>query len=191
MKSKLNLLSIIRVVSYLAIVIISLVFVFRFAGKDLQDPYFTTTYNVDLKTAQALVDKEVIETARRDNLDSVVIKVNVPNSVAFKRTPSVGDPALGLGLGGILLVISIIAIIFISILQLIDNPKKSMTSLIGLAVIGIIFVIAYYSSSGAATFGRVSENYAQFVGGSMWLLSILGTFAILSIIVSEVWVFFK
>ena len=98
---------------------------------------------------------------------------------------------LGITLGIVLLAIGALAILLFSGYQLIDNPRKSLTSVIGFVAIVIVFFIAFSSSSGAETYDRISETGSKLVGGSLALLYILGIAAVFSIIVSEIWSIFK
>jgi hypothetical protein len=118
----------------------------------------------------------------------------VPNWEVFEITPTVGDPGIGLVLGYILLLIAIALIVFFFIKQLIDNPKKTIGSLIGFAIIVVVFLIAWAFSSGDTgemTLIKVSESTSKLIGGSLGLLYIMGGVAVLSILVTEVWSYFK
>ena len=99
---------------------------------------------------------------------------------------------LALGVGYALIGISIAMVLIFSILTLIEAPKKSIRSLIGFAAIIVIFLIAYFAASDVSLSKEVvSATYTKLVGGSLTLLYIVGGFAIVSILVSEVYSFFK
>ncbi|MBL6962192.1 MAG: hypothetical protein ISR55_00050 [Bacteroidetes bacterium] len=115
----------------------------------------------------------------------------VPNWEVFEQTPSVGDPTMGLILGYILLGISILAILFFFVMQLIDNPKRTLGSLAGIALILIIFLITWALSDGDMTLGRVSESTSRFIGGTLGLTVVLGVISLLSIAAGEIYAYFK
>ncbi|MFC2114300.1 hypothetical protein ACFLRI_03020 [Bacteroidota bacterium] len=115
----------------------------------------------------------------------------IPNGEVFEQTPTVGDPAIGLILSYFLLGISILAILFFFIMQLVDNPKKTVGSLIGFALVAVIFLIAWGASSGDMTLGKVSEATSRFIGGTLGLTTILGIIALLAIVAGEIYSFFK
>ena len=115
----------------------------------------------------------------------------VPNWEVFEITPQVGNPSIGIILAYLLLILSVVLIIFFFIRQLIDNPKKTLGSLMGFAVIIIAFLIAWAASSGEVTLDKVSESTSKLIGGSLGLLYIMGITAVLAIVVTEVWSYFK
>jgi hypothetical protein len=114
-----------------------------------------------------------------------------PNWEVFEQTPSVGDPTIGLILGYILLGASLAAIIFFIILQLIENPKKSLRSLIGVAIIAIIFLITWGTADGSLTLGKVTEAGSKFIGGTLGMATVLAIISFVAIIVGEVYSYFK
>ena len=119
----------------------------------------------------------------------VVILILVSAIQFYGQDPRV--VSLGINLGITLLVISAIIILFFAGFSLIDNPRKSMVSVLAIIGIIVIFVITYSGSSGSETFGLATESASKFIGGSMGLLYTLGIIAVLSILVSEVWAIFK
>ena len=99
---------------------------------------------------------------------------------------------LTLGVGYALIGLSIALVLIFSIMALVEAPKKSIRSLLGFAAIIIIFFIAFSAASDVNLSKEVvSANYVKFVGGSLTLLYIVGGIALLSIVVSEVYSFFK
>lgn len=91
-----------------------------------------------------------------------------------------------------LLAIAILTVVLFYGKSFIEEPKKSIRALAGFAIIAIIFFIAYSSASGESLSKiDVSETYTKFVGGSLTLLYIVGGFAIATIVISEIYSFFK
>jgi len=117
--------------------------------------------------------------------------IGEPNWEVFEITPQVGDPSVGLILGYVLFAISILLIVFFFIRQLIDNPKKTIGSLFGFIAIIIVFLLVWVISKDNTTYDKVSETVSRIVGASLGLLYIMGGIAVLTILVTEVWSYFK
>lgn len=117
--------------------------------------------------------------------------LGLPNWEVFEQTPTVGDPTLGLILGYILMGISILAILFYFVMQLIDNPKKTLGSLAGIALILIIFLITWAVSDGSMTMDKVSESTSRFIGGTLGLTMVMGVISLLAIAAGEIYAYFK
>lgn len=100
----------------------------------------------------------------------------------------------GIVLAEILLWVAVLATIGFAVWQIIQDPKKGLTVLIGVGVVAVIFGIAYGMASGDTTSVakyNVSSGTYRFVGaclGTMWTLLAL---AVVAIIVSEVRSFLK
>jgi uncharacterized membrane protein YccC len=102
------------------------------------------------------------------------------------------DPGLALGLSRIMIIVAIVGILFFSVLQLIQNPKKSIPTLLGLGFLIVLFLITYSASSPEHLSKiQVSDGYAKFVGGSLSLLMITAVIAVFSIAISEIMALFK
>ncbi|MBT3302158.1 MAG: hypothetical protein HOG05_13030 [Bacteroidetes bacterium] len=115
----------------------------------------------------------------------------VPNWEVFEQTPTVGDPSIGLILGYILMGISLVAILFFFVMQLIDNPAKTLGSLVGIALIAVVFLITWAIADGDMTMGKVTESTSKFIGGTLGLAAALGGISILAIVAGEVYAYFK
>ena len=103
-----------------------------------------------------------------------------------------GKAGLTLNVSYALLAISILIVLVFSIMSFADEPKKSLRSILGFAAVVIIFLIAYSSASGENLSKMdVSETYVKMVGGSLSLLYIIGGVAVISIVASEIYSFFK
>ncbi len=99
---------------------------------------------------------------------------------------------LTLGVGYALIILALVTVLIFSIMALIDEPKKSLRALLGIAGIIIIFLITYSSASDATTSKiLVSATYVKFVGGALTMLYIVGGIAVVSIIASEIYSIFK
>ncbi|MEA3494969.1 MAG: hypothetical protein U9R42_02925 [Bacteroidota bacterium] len=97
-----------------------------------------------------------------------------------------------LSTGYILMGIALFAVLLFSITKLIDNPKKSLKSLLGLVAIVLVFLIAYFTASEESLSKiEVTEGYIKFVGGSLTLLYFIGGASVLAIIASEIHSLFK
>ena len=97
-----------------------------------------------------------------------------------------------LSTGYILLGMALFAVLLFSITKLIDNPKKSLKSLLGLVAIVLVFLIAYFTASEESLSKiEVTEGYMKFVGGSLTLLYFIGGISVVAIIVSEIYSLFK
>ncbi len=97
-----------------------------------------------------------------------------------------------LSTGYILMGIALFAVLLFSITKLLDDPKKSLKSLLGLVAIVVVFFIAYSTASGESISKvEVTGNYIKFVGGSLTLLYFIGSAAVIAIVVSEIYSLFK
>lgn len=99
----------------------------------------------------------------------------------------------------VLLIICIAAAVLFSIYHVFANFKSSLTGLMGLAVIIIIFLIAY-SMSAAVDSEKiglllqrfdVSEGLSKAISGGILTTIIMVLLALVSIIVAEIWNIFK
>ncbi len=100
--------------------------------------------------------------------------------------------SLILSTGYILMGIALFAVLLFSITKLLDDPKKSLKSLLGLVAIVVVFFIAYSTASGESISKvEVTGNYIKFVGGSLTLLYFIGGAAVIAIVVSEIYSLFK
>jgi hypothetical protein len=101
------------------------------------------------------------------------------------------NPSLGLILGYVLLGLSVLVLITTSIYQLIDNPRKTLPSLIGFGVIVVLFLILYAVSSGQETYGKVTETYSKLVGSTLNLGYIFMGGSVVILILAELYSIFK
>lgn len=115
----------------------------------------------------------------------------VPNYEVFEITPQVGDPSLGLLIGYILFAISLLVFVFFFIKQLIDDPKRSVGSLLGFVAVAILFFIAWLVFTDTTTYEKVSESTSRIIGASLGLLYFMGIASVVVIIVTEIWSTFK
>ena len=101
-------------------------------------------------------------------------------------------PGLSLTVGYALLGLAIGIVLIFSIIQLLDDPKKSIKSLIGLAAVAVIFLIAYSGASPETiSTEATSENHVKLAGASLTLLYISGGVAVASIVLSELYSLIK
>jgi hypothetical protein len=101
----------------------------------------------------------------------------------------------------ILIVLTAAAIILFGIYQIADNFKSSAKGIIGVAILALIFVVAYSMSSGqpdhtaiseaSKKVGGISEGQMKFISGSITTAGILVGVAALAFVVSELRNFFK
>jgi len=76
-------------------------------------------------------------------------------------------------------------------MQLIDNPAKTLGSLVGIALIAVVFLITWAIADGDMTMGKVTESTSKFIGGTLGLAAALGGISILAIVAGEVYAYFK
>ncbi len=99
-----------------------------------------------------------------------------------------------------LFVIAAVAMLAFGIIQVATNFKGSLKGLIGLAVLVIVFIIAYATSPAVGTgvigeaadkFGGIGPGAFQFIGAALSTMLIVLVLASLTLIVSEIINFFK
>jgi lipid-A-disaccharide synthase-like uncharacterized protein len=106
----------------------------------------------------------------------------------IKGAASINDVAIGFGKGWVVFaILSTLASAF----SFYQDFYKSL-GVINTIIVVIIFLIAYSSASGENLSKMdVSETYVKMVGGSLSLLYIIGGVAVISIVASEIYSFFK
>ena len=96
----------------------------------------------------------------------------------------------------ILLILTVSISIISPVIFYIKNPGKAKTVLTGIIVFAILFIIAYFISSGNIE-GEIYQKYSitegssQFIGAMLITAYILGALAILAIIYASIAKFFK
>jgi len=96
----------------------------------------------------------------------------------------------------ILFALAVVITILFPIAYFISNPKKGKKMLIGLVGFAILFVIAYYMSSGDVTGGvyekfDITESTSRIIGAMLNTTFLLGAIAVLSVIYAGISGFFK
>ncbi|HPD64368.1 MAG TPA: hypothetical protein P5265_00560 [Bacteroidia bacterium] len=117
--------------------------------------------------------------------------LGVPNYEAFSVTPKVGSPTAGLTLALVLAIIAIITIVVVSIAGIFIGGRKNIKTLISFALLVVIFIIAYVTADGSMTLNKVSETTSKLISAGLGLMTITFAVAILAIVFSEIWAFFK
>ena len=98
---------------------------------------------------------------------------------------------LGLKAAMIGFVIALLAAILLPIINSFSNPKELIKSLIGIAALGILFLIAWVTASNEVTlhyrsFNVNSETASQMIGGGLSMMYILFGIALLGIVATEI-----
>ncbi|MFI3299673.1 MAG: hypothetical protein R3Y49_07715 [Rikenellaceae bacterium] len=101
-----------------------------------------------------------------------------------------------LNLSAILVVITVVAAIAMPLISILQNPKKALTSLLGLVVLCAVFFVAYSMSSDepiVLASGSVMDNVAalKFADTSLYAMYIAFAGVILSIVGTEIYKIFK
>lgn len=117
--------------------------------------------------------------------------LGVPNYEAFSVTPKVGSPSVGLTLASVLLIISIVTILVVSIIGIFTRGRQNVRTLIGFLLLIVIFFIAYALADGSMTLNKVSETTSKLISAGLGLMSVTFIIAILAIVFTEIWAFFK
>jgi hypothetical protein len=97
----------------------------------------------------------------------------------------------GLNAGYILLAIAAVLSLLFPIIHLVRNPKQAGTSLMGLGIVAVIFLIAYGVSSGEILLQHkdditVTSSLSRWVGAGIITMYIFVGLAFLSFIASEI-----
>lgn len=93
---------------------------------------------------------------------------------------------IGIIVGYILIGLALASIIVFAIMQIISNPQRSISALVGLGVLGAIFLISYLSASEVANKGDLSDSMNKMIGGGIIMLYVMGGIAIVTIIIGEI-----
>jgi len=117
--------------------------------------------------------------------------LGVPNYEAFSVTPKVGSPSVGLTLAVVLMIISIVSIIVVSVVGIFTRGRQNLRTLVGFALLIIVFIISYMLADGSMTLNKVSETTSKLISAGLGLMSVTFVIAILAIVFTEVWSFFK
>jgi hypothetical protein len=118
---------------------------------------------------------------------------------ARDQIPSITAFNLGLGLTIFLLIATALTAIFFGITKLASNFNNSKKSVITFAGLIVLFIL-FYSMSGMETTGKLAEIHTKFdidegsskiISGGLKTTLLLGTLAIVAIVVAEVRNIFK
>lgn len=95
----------------------------------------------------------------------------------------------GLIIAYILFVIAIVGVIVLPLIKAFDDPQKIVRGLIGLGLLGVVFLISW-GISGAETTEMytqegVGESLSKVIGGALIMMYLLAGIAIAGIIYSE------
>ena len=105
----------------------------------------------------------------------------------------------GLFMALALIFAALLAMVFFGLMQVISNPKGARMGLLGLLLIGVIFLVMWMMASGEAT-GKLAEIYdkfnittsvAKYVHAAIATTGILALIAVIAFVFSEVRNFFK
>ncbi len=97
----------------------------------------------------------------------------------------------------ILLAITVVITIAFPIFFFINNPKKGLTAIIGLAGFALLYAIAHFTMASGSIVGDVYEKFeinevtSLFIGSILYMTYILGGLAILSIFYAGISSLFK
>lgn len=98
----------------------------------------------------------------------------------------------GLWASYILIVLGVASIIIFSIYHLVQNPKKSIMSIIGFLVIIALFLITYFLATDYTTKpDMMSSGMVKLIGSGLFSLYVLLALSVIGIIVGEITSFFK
>lgn len=96
----------------------------------------------------------------------------------------------GLWASYVLIILGLAVILVFTAIQLSYNLRKSSMSVLGLLGIAILFLIAY-SGANEVTDAELGPQMTKLIGSGLITLYILAGFAILGIILGEIWSFIK
>ncbi|MBI1316211.1 hypothetical protein GC167_05045 [bacterium] len=101
-----------------------------------------------------------------------------------------------MGLAYVVLIVAVLAVVLVSVMQIVGNPKAARNSLIGLGVLGVLLLISYLTASGAdyvqyPADKNVTEQMSKLSGMGLNAMFLSLGAAVASIVYSEVTRFFK
>lgn len=107
--------------------------------------------------------------------------------------------SIGIYVAATLLILAVALAILLSLVKMAAHPKGAMRAIISFAALVVLFLILYSladakgSGSLADTIAKfqVSDNISKVIGAGISLTLLLGIGSVISIILMEVWNFFK
>ncbi len=140
-----------------------------------------------------------------------VFLINVTAGMAsFEALPEEQQAETGIfnfGLSGaiVLVIVAAIAMLLFGIFQVVTNIKGSLKGIIGLVVLGLVFLIAYNTTSGdpnpfiqgaidkfqSAGNGTITEGNLKFIGGGITTVGVLVGIAVAAFVIAEIRNLFK
>lgn len=87
--------------------------------------------------------------------------------------------------------IAVLSILVFSFIQLFQDIKSSLSTLIGIAGIGLIFLIAFANTSSSSATAGFSPELISLASAAITSVFFLGGLAVIGIILGEIWTLIK